>query len=102
MKRLSGLTIVFTAGLSVAAIAASAAPQPERLRGIVTAVSANEVTVHTATGDVSMSVSGDTKYLTTVHADVNKHHGRQLCRCGDQGLLVASRWRSTSLSSRRR
>jgi hypothetical protein len=70
MKRLYRLTIVFTAGLSVAAIAASAAPQPERLRGIVTAVSANEVTVHTATGDVSMSVSGDTKYLTTVHADV--------------------------------
>ena len=76
MKRLYGSTIVFTAGvltagLSVAAITASAAPQPERLRGIVTAVSANEVTVRTVTGEVSMSVSGDTKYLTTVHADLN-------------------------------
>jgi hypothetical protein len=67
MMRLFGLSLVATAGLS---IAASAAPQPERLRGIVSAVSANEVTVHTATGDVSMSVSGDTKYLTTVHTDL--------------------------------
>jgi hypothetical protein len=67
MMRLLGLSLVATAGLS---IAASAAPQPERLRGIVSAVSANEVTVHTATGDVSMSVSGDTKYLTTVHTDL--------------------------------
>ena len=67
MMRLLTLSLVATAGLSIAAVAA---PQPERLRGIVTAVSANEVTVHTATGDVSMSVSGDTKYLTTVHADV--------------------------------
>ena len=67
MMRLLTLSLVATAGLSVAAIAA---PQPERLRGIVTAVKGDEVTVHTATGDVSMSVGGDTKYLTTVHADV--------------------------------
>jgi hypothetical protein len=64
MMRLFGLSLVATAGLSIAAIAA---PQPERLRGIVTAVSANELTVHTATGDVSMSLDG-TKYLTTVRA----------------------------------
>jgi hypothetical protein len=70
MMRLFRHSLVATAGLSVAAITASAAPQPERLRGIVSAVSANEVTVHTATGDVSMSVSGDTKYLTTVHTDL--------------------------------
>jgi hypothetical protein len=70
MMRLFRLSLLATAGLSVAAITASAAPQPERLRGIVSAVSANEVTVHTATGDVSMSVSGDTKYLTTVHTDL--------------------------------
>jgi hypothetical protein len=67
MMRHLTLSLVATAGLSIAAIAA---PQHERLRGTVSAVSANEVTVHTATGDVSMSVSGDTKYLTTVHADV--------------------------------
>jgi hypothetical protein len=64
MMRLLGLSLVATAGLSIAAIAA---PQPERLRGIVTAVSASELTVHTATGDVSMSLDG-TKYLTTVRA----------------------------------
>ena len=69
MMRLLRLPLAVTAGLSIAAITASAAPQPERLRGIVTAVTGDEVTVHTATGDVSMSVSGDTKYLTTVHAD---------------------------------
>jgi hypothetical protein len=66
MMRLLGLSLVATAGLSIAAVAA---PQAERLRGIVTAVSANEVTVHTATGDVSMSLDG-TKYLTTVHAGI--------------------------------
>ena len=70
MMRLFRLSLLATAGVSAAAITASAAPQPERLRGIVSAVSANEVTVHTATGDVSMSVSGDTKYLTTVHTDL--------------------------------
>jgi hypothetical protein len=70
MMRLLKLSLVATAGLSIAAITASAAPQPERLRGIVTAISANALTVRTATGDVSMSVSSDTKYLTTVHADV--------------------------------
>ena len=64
MMRLLGLSLVAAAGLSVAAIAA---PEHERLRGIVTAVSADVVTVHTATGDVSMSLDG-TKYLTTVHA----------------------------------
>ena len=68
MMRLLGLSLVATAGLSIAAIAA---PQPERLRGIVTAVTGDQLTVHTATGDVSMSVGGDTKYLTTVHADIN-------------------------------
>jgi hypothetical protein len=65
MMRLLKLSLVATAGFSIAAIAA---PRPERLRGIVSAVSANEVTVHTAAGDVSMSVGGDTKFLTTVHA----------------------------------
>jgi hypothetical protein len=67
MMRLLTLSLVATAALSIAAVAA---PKPERLRGIVTAVTGDQVTVHTATGDVSMSVSGDTKYLTTVHADL--------------------------------
>ena len=71
VMRLLRLSLVATAGLSIAATTASAAPQPERLRGIVTAVTGDKVTVHTATGDVSMSVGGDTKYLTTVRADIN-------------------------------
>jgi hypothetical protein len=70
MIRFPRLPLLATAGVSIAAITASAAPQPERLRGIVTAVAGDAVTVHTATGDVSLSVSGDTKYLTTAHADV--------------------------------
>jgi hypothetical protein len=67
MMRLLTLSLVATAGLSIAAVAA---PKPDRLRGIVTAVTGDQVTVHTATGDVSMSVSGDTKYLTTAPADL--------------------------------
>jgi hypothetical protein len=71
MTRFIKLSLAATAGLSVAAIAAIAAPQHERIRGIVTSVTSNQVTVHTATGDVSMTVSGDTKYLTTARADLN-------------------------------
>jgi hypothetical protein len=36
----------------------------------VSAVSANEITVHTATGEVSMSLGG-TKYLTIARSDLN-------------------------------
>jgi hypothetical protein len=67
MIRLFSLSLVATVGLS---IAANAAPQLERIRGIVTAVSGSQVTVHTATGDVSMSVTDGTKYLTTTHTDL--------------------------------
>jgi glutamine phosphoribosylpyrophosphate amidotransferase len=68
MTRLLKLSLVAAAGLSVAAIAA---PEHERLRGTVSAVSANELTVHTATGDVSMSLGGDTKYLTVARSDLD-------------------------------
>jgi hypothetical protein len=71
MTRLLKLSLVATAGLSIAAIAAIAAPEPERLRGSVSAVSAKELTVRTATGEVSMSLGGDTKYLTTARSDLN-------------------------------
>jgi hypothetical protein len=67
MMRLLSLSLVATAGLSIAAVAA---PEHERLRGTVSAVSANEATVHTATGDVSMSLDG-TKYLTIARSDLN-------------------------------
>jgi hypothetical protein len=68
MMRLLTLSLVATAGLS---IAASAAPEHERLRGTVSAVSANGLTVHTATGEISMSLGGDTKYLKAVRSDLN-------------------------------
>jgi hypothetical protein len=69
MMRLLTLSLVATAGLSVAAIAA---PEHERLRGTVSAVSANELTVLTATGEVSMSLGGDTKYLTAARSNFNQ------------------------------
>jgi hypothetical protein len=68
MKRLYGLTIVFTAGLSVATAGAA---EPERIRGTVTAVSPSEVTVITATGKITMQAGRDTKYLTVVRSDLD-------------------------------
>jgi hypothetical protein len=68
MKRLSGLTLMFTAGLSVAAAGAA---EPERIRGTVTAVSPSEVTVVTATGKITMQAGPDTKYLTVVRSDLD-------------------------------
>ena len=68
MIRLLGLSLAATAGLSMAA---NAAPEHQRLRGIVSAVSASELTVHTATGDVAMSLGSDTKYLTVGHSDLD-------------------------------
>jgi hypothetical protein len=68
MMRLLKLSLMATAGLSIAASAVLAAPEHERLRGIVSAVSANEVTVRTATGQVSLSLSGSTVYLTSAHS----------------------------------
>jgi hypothetical protein len=68
MKRLLGLTLVATAGLS---IAIANAAEPERIRGTVSAVSANGVTVSTATGDISMQAGAGTKYLTVAHSDLD-------------------------------
>jgi hypothetical protein len=71
MMRLLRLSLVATAGLSIAAIAAIAAPEHERLRGTVSAVSANELTVRTATSEVSMSLGADTKYLKVARSNLN-------------------------------
>jgi hypothetical protein len=71
MMRLLRLSLVATAGLSIAAVAAIAAPEHERLRGTVSAVSTNNLTVRTATGEVSMSLGDDTKYLTAARSDLN-------------------------------
>jgi len=67
IMRLLGLSFAATAVVSSAAIAA---PQHERLRGIVSAVSANQLTLRTATGEISLSLDG-TKYLTTVSSSLN-------------------------------
>jgi hypothetical protein len=71
MKRLLGLTLAATAGLSLATAATAA---PVRIRGAVVAVSANTLTVHTAGGNVTTSLKRDTAYVTVVHSDL-KHVG---------------------------
>jgi hypothetical protein len=58
MKRLFGVTLAFTAGLS---IATAGAAEPQRIRGTVTAVSPSEVTVITATGTITLQAGPDTK-----------------------------------------
>jgi hypothetical protein len=99
MMRLLKLSLMATAGLSIAASAVLAAPEHERLRGIVSAVSANEATVRTATGEVSLSLSGGTVYLTSARSNLN-----HIATDGYIGvatrLLATSRWRLTSLSFR--
>jgi hypothetical protein len=67
MKRFYGLTVVLTAGLSVATAGAA---EPERIRGTVTAISPGEVTVTTATRKIILQAGSDTKYLTVVRSDL--------------------------------
>jgi hypothetical protein len=68
MKRLLVLSLGITAGLSAVAVAA---PEPERVRGTVSAISANDLTVNTASGGVSVMLSGDTKYAKVVRSDLD-------------------------------
>jgi hypothetical protein len=69
MKRLLGLTLLATASM---AVATAFAAEPQRIRGTVSAISANMVTVQAATGgSVPILLSGDTKYLTVTHSDLN-------------------------------
>ncbi|HLZ83482.1 MAG TPA: hypothetical protein VKQ54_07925 [Caulobacteraceae bacterium] len=67
MKRLLGLTLAATAGLS---LATAAAATPLRIRGTVVAVSAKALVVRTANGDVSASLKGDTAFVTVVPSDL--------------------------------
>jgi hypothetical protein len=61
MRRLLGLTIMATTALSVAAFAA---PEHERVRGTVTSVTSDTLTVHTTTGeDLPIMLGSSTKYL---------------------------------------
>lgn len=69
MKRLLGLTIAAAAALSVSAFAA---PEHERLRGTVTSITGDTLTVHTTTGeDVPVMLSSSTKYLLVEKASLN-------------------------------
>ena len=63
MKRLLGLTLAATAGLALATAAAAA---PVRVRGAVAAITPGALSVHTATGDVSVSLKPDTAFVTVV------------------------------------
>ena len=68
MKRLLGLTLAATAGLSLATAAAAA---PVRVRGSVVAISSSAITVHTAKGDVSASLKSDTAFVSVVPSDLS-------------------------------
>ena len=66
MKRLLGLAIASTALCSVAMAAT-----PERVRGTVTAVTSDSVTVQTAGKDVTVGLTPDTHYLKVVKSSLN-------------------------------
>ncbi len=68
MKRLFGLTLALTTALSAAALAAT----PERVRGTVTAVTADSVTVHTNDKNVTVGLTPNTRYLKVVKSSLNK------------------------------
>jgi hypothetical protein len=68
MKRLLRLTLAATTGLLLATAAGAA---PLRIRGTVVAISSNALTVHTANGDVSASLKGDTAFVSVVPSDLN-------------------------------
>ena len=68
MKRPLGLTLATTTGFLLATAAVAA---PLRIRGTVVAISSNALTVHTANGDVSASLNGDTAFVSVVPSDLN-------------------------------
>jgi hypothetical protein len=68
MMRLLTLSLAATAGLLLATAAVAA---PLRIRGTVVAISPNALTVHTANGDVSASLKGDTAFVSVVPSDLN-------------------------------
>jgi hypothetical protein len=68
MKRLYGLTIVFTAGLS---LATTASAEPLRIRGTIVATSSDSLIVHTSNGDVTASLNAKTGFVSVVPSDLN-------------------------------
>ena len=68
MVRILGLTLVATTALSTVTLAAA----PERLRGTVTAVSSDSVSLHTNDGkDVSVALRDNTRFGKVVKASLN-------------------------------
>ena len=68
MKRLFGVTLAVTTALSAAALAST----PERVRGTVTAVTADSVTVLTNGKDETIGLTPNTHYLKVVKSSLNK------------------------------
>src|SRR3954471_19475962 len=68
MKRLLGLTL---AAMAVFSLATEATAAPLRIRGTIVAISPSAITVHTANGDVSASLKGDTAFVSVVPSDLN-------------------------------
>ena len=70
-KRILGLAIAASTLASVAALAATGAP--ERLRGTIASATANSVTVDTyANKPVTIALTGNTKYLKVEKSSLNK------------------------------
>src|SRR5258705_9369653 len=69
MKRVLGLTLAAMTGLFLATAAVAA---PLRIRGTVVSISPNALSVHTANGDVSASLKGDTAFVSVVPSDLNQ------------------------------
>ena len=69
MNRILGLTLAATTALSVSAFAA---PARERVRGTVSEIGGDSLTVHTAAGtDVAMTLGSSTKYVQVVKSSLN-------------------------------
>lgn len=68
MKRRLGLTLAATAGL---ALATTASAEPLRIRGTIVATSADSLTVHTASGDVTASLNAKTGFVSVVPSNLN-------------------------------
>ena len=91
MKRFLGLTLAATAGLLLVTAATAA---PLRIRGTVVAISSDALTVHTANGDVSASLKGDTAFVTVVpssldHVATGSYVGAASKNAGDKLIALS-------------
>jgi hypothetical protein len=68
MKRLLGLTLAATASLALATAATAA---PVRVRGTAGAITPSTLTVHTATGDVTVALPPGTAFVSVVPSDLS-------------------------------